>query len=182
MAAADAELFHRKGIDVQGTGKAHIAGLLTGFHELSRVPAVACDVERARVHFLGVAALGGVAAVAAAGRPAVAVGVLVLVDLAVAVVVDAVGAELLRRHDLAHAVAPVARGLTGLHAAVARPDVFRRHGARVASAGIAGVAGARGAVRPFVAFIANPAVLVAFVPWTGAGLLAIAPWRRRGQP
>ena len=33
-----------------------------------------------------------------------------------------------------------------------------------------------------LALIANPAVLVAFVPWTGAGLLAIAPWRRRGQP
>ena len=33
-----------------------------------------------------------------------------------------------------------------------------------------------------LALIANPAVLVAFVPWTGAGLLAIAPWRRRDEP
>lgn len=34
----------------------------------------------------------------------------------------------------------------------------------------------------FLALIANPSVLVAFIPWTGAGLLAIAPWRRRDQP
>ena len=30
-----------------------------------------------------------------------------------------------------------------------------------------------------LALIANPAVLVAFIPWAGAALVAVAPWRRR---
>ena len=31
----------------------------------------------------------------------------------------------------------------------------------------------------FLALIANPAVLVAFIPWTGAVLLSVLPWPRR---
>ena len=72
----------------------------------------------------GLRALGRVAAVAAARREAVAVGVVVLVDHAVAVVVDAVAADLARRHDLARRTGSSAAGVARLHAADARADAF----------------------------------------------------------
>src|SRR5262249_2962318 len=83
------------------------------------VEAVAGRVERTRVHLRWIAALGRVAAVVAgAGREAVAVGVDVFVDHAVAVVVDAVGTVLGERHDLTHALRPQlligARARTGV--------------------------------------------------------------------
>src|SRR5262249_29647618 len=88
--------------------------------------------ERARIDERRLVALGGVAAVAAARRPAVAVGILVFVDLAVAVVVDAVAADLADRHDLTVALAPRAVGLAGLRAAVTRADAVGDRQSRIA--------------------------------------------------
>src|SRR6185436_19739608 len=92
------------------------------------VEVVAGGVERARVDELGPAALGGVAAVAgdhardAAGGEPVVVGVHVLVDHAVAVVVDAVAAVLGGGQHLAHAGAPHALVGAGGGALLARAD------------------------------------------------------------
>src|SRR5205085_1209500 len=63
-----------------------------------------------------------VAAVAAARRVAVAVEIDVLVDLAVAVVVDGVAADFRARHGLFLAQAPRAGRVAGLHAGLARAD------------------------------------------------------------
>src|SRR5690606_11314592 len=97
------------------------------------VDPVAGGVERALVDEGGIAALGGVAAVAAAGRDPVAVLIDVLVDHPVAVVVDAVAAALGDGHHLAEAPAPGALLAAGAGAL--------RAGADAGGAVLAGVAG-----------------------------------------
>ena len=108
------------------------------------IDAVARRIERAGVDLAGVAALvRRVTAVATARGVPVAVGIDVLVGHPVAVVVDVVAADFADGDDLAHAVAPHARGQAHLGAARARPDTLGVHVAGVAIARLARIAGAR---------------------------------------
>ncbi len=90
------------------------------------VDIVANDLERARIDVARAVAAGAkrVAAVAAAGGPAIAVEVHVVVNNAVAVVIEVVAACFVARKHLTHACAPAAAiGVARLRAAFANTDV-----------------------------------------------------------
>lgn len=122
------------------------------------VRVVADDFERARVDLGGVCATRTerVATIAATGAPTIAIEVHVVVDDAVAIVIEVVSAGLVMRKDLAHAAAPAsAIGFAGLCARVADADVVRPRRSLVAGLLLTRNAGTRSVLQnvPFAAVL-----------------------------